>query len=125
MAGIVFVRTHALAPLREFYLETMGMSVWLEQPGIAILSHENMLVGLQEADTTDRDSLLTFWFRSREEVDAMFERVRASALSPPRVNEQYQIYNFFATDPDGRRLECQAFLHPTPAVDGVPELPGA
>jgi hypothetical protein len=27
------------------------------------------------------------------------------------VNDRYRIYHFFATDPEGRKLEFQAFLH--------------
>ena len=125
MAGILFIRTHNLARLRPFYEETMEMEAWLEQPGIAIMSHENLLVGLHEADAEDTDGLITFWYETREKVDEMYERLRATAVSPPKVNEQYQIYNFFATDPDGRKVECQAFLHPTRAVAGVPARAGA
>lgn len=125
MAGIVFVRTKDLASVREFYTGVMEMKPWLEQPGISIVNHENLLLGLHESDTADTDSLITFWYRTRTEVDAQYERLRASALSPPEVNDRYGIYNFFATDPDGRRIECQAFLHATGAVAGVPEREGA
>jgi catechol 2,3-dioxygenase-like lactoylglutathione lyase family enzyme len=31
---------------------------------------------------------------------------------PPRENPGYQIVHFFATDPDGHRLEFQRFLDP-------------
>ena len=32
------------------------------------------------------------------------------------TNEQYQIYQFFAEDPEGRTLEFQAFLHPVEPI---------
>jgi catechol-2,3-dioxygenase len=122
MAGIVFLRTRMLEQLRPFYVDTLGMESWLEQPGIAILAHENMLIGLQQSDVADRDGLLTFWFRRRDEVDAMHARLADVADEPPQVNARYGIYNFFARDPEGRRIECQAFLHATRAVSGVPAL---
>ena len=37
MGGIVFFRTAQLKELREFYTNTVGMKIWLEQPDIAIL----------------------------------------------------------------------------------------
>jgi hypothetical protein len=39
-----------------------------------------------------------------------------TADGPPRVNDRYQIYQFFAKDPEGRQLEFQAFLHPLSVV---------
>ena len=125
MAGIVFIRTVDLPRVREFYIDTVGMKSWLEQPGIAILSHENLLVGFQAAEHSDRDSLITFWLRSRDDVDAMYERLLGSTQTEPAVNDRYRIYNFLATDPDDRRVEFQAFLHGTNAVTGVPPLPPA
>jgi catechol 2,3-dioxygenase-like lactoylglutathione lyase family enzyme len=125
MAGIVFIRTTDLERLRSFYVDQVGMEPWLEQPGIAILSHENLLVGFQESDTADTDGLITFWYRTRAEVDEMYDRFRASALTEPAVNERFGIYNFFARDPDARRVEFQAFLHGTAEVRGVPQLPPA
>ncbi len=125
MAGILFIRTRDLTRLRPFYEDTMEMEPWLEQDGIAIMAHENLLLGLHEADAVDTDGLVTFWYETRNEVDEMYERLRPTALSPPKVNTTYRIYNFFATDPDGRKIECQAFLHPTRPVSGVPARDGA
>jgi catechol 2,3-dioxygenase-like lactoylglutathione lyase family enzyme len=122
MAGIVFIRTADLQRLRSFYVDRVGMAPWLEQPGIAILSHENLLVGFHETGSVDRDSLITVWLRTRNEVDAMHAQFRDCALTAPAVNERFRIYNFFATDPDGRKIEFQAFLHETNEVDGVPPL---
>lgn len=116
MAGIVFVRTTDLSRIVGFYRETVGMREWLSQPGISILRHGNFLVGFHESDTADVDSLLTFFYRTREEVDEMHGRLGERALAPPRENERYRIYNFFATDPDGRKLECQVFLHDLPSA---------
>lgn len=111
MAGIVFVRTRALDAVRRFYRDRVGMSVWLEQPGIAILKHGNLLVGFHEQAEADTDSLLTFFERDREFVDRMYLEFRDEAEAPPRENPKYRIYHFYARDPENRRVEFQCFLH--------------
>lgn len=116
MAGIVFLRTTQLERMRAFYTERIGMSVWLEQPDIAILRHGNLLIGFHGQASADLDGLITFFYETREEVDAMYERVRDIASTEPRENSKYRIYNFFAVDPEGRKLEFQHFLHPVPPI---------
>jgi hypothetical protein len=37
----------------------------------------------------------------------------------PKTNERYRIYHFFGKDPEGRNIECQAFLHPVQPPGGV------
>ena len=115
MAGIVFIRTRDLERITEFYCARVGMSVWLEQPDIRILRHENLLIGFKLDEALDQDSLLTFFYPSVEEVDRMYHTLKAEATTAPRTNNRYQIYNFFALDPDNRRIEFQCFLHELPA----------
>jgi hypothetical protein len=47
----------------------------------------------------------------------MYQALREVAQEPPRTNERYRIYNFFARDPDGRLIEFQHFLHDLPALE--------
>jgi catechol 2,3-dioxygenase-like lactoylglutathione lyase family enzyme len=115
MAGIVFLRTEDLKRIIEFYTGVVGMSVWLEQPGITILRHENLLIGFQQHSTSDIAGVLTFFYPGKPQVDAMYQALRDVAQEPPRTNERYRIYNFFARDPDGRLIEFQHFLHDLPA----------
>jgi len=123
MAGIVFLRTRMFDAVREFYTGTVGMEVWLEQPGIAILKHGNMLVGLHEQPGADMDGLLTFFEPEREYVDQMHELVKDAALGQPKENPKYRIYHFFARDPEGRKVEFQSFLHPVePYLAGADAL---
>jgi len=116
MAGIVFLRTAQFEAVRTFYLERVGMTVWLEQPGIAILRHGNLLVGFQRHDEHDLDGLLTFFYENREDVDAMYGKLSDIATTEPKENPVYRIYNFFAVDPEGRRIEFQQFLHSVPTI---------
>ena len=112
LAGIVFFRTTMLQEIVEFYVSDIGMHVWLEQDDCIILSHENLLLGFCHRETPEVDGMITFFYPAKEDVDAMYGMLSQIATSQPALNEKYQIYQFFAQDPEGRALEFQAFLHP-------------
>ena len=116
MSGIVFLKCADLGTMKSFYTEKVGMTVWLEQPDISILRHGNMLLGFHQAGSADRGCLITFFYETREEVDAMHGILYETAKSQPKVNEKYRIYHFFAKDPEGRNIEFQAFLDPVAPV---------
>ena len=62
-----------------------------------------------------------------EDVEGWYARLRDAGVDvehPPRINEAYGIFHFFARDPDGYRLEIQRFLSPDwspPTITGVPD----
>ena len=114
--GIAFLKTAQFEAMMSFYLERIGMTLWLEQPEISILRQGNLLVGFQQGSPADVDALLTFFYDRREDVDAMYARLRDIATGEPRENTRYRIYNFFGVDPEGRKVEFQHFLHPVPAI---------
>lgn len=116
MAGIIFLRTAKFDEVRAFYTETIGMSVWLEQPNIAILRHGNLLVGFHRQPEADLAGLITFFYETRDEVDEMYARLHDVANAEPKQNPKYRIYHFFATDPEGRKIEFQQFMHPVPPI---------
>ncbi|SDM19570.1 hypothetical protein SAMN04487949_1233 [Halogranum gelatinilyticum] len=116
MSGIVFFATEHHDAVVEFYTEVVGASVWLEQPDCTILKYDNLLVGFCARDETDDCGTVTFVADSRAGVNAMHERVGDAAREEPHLNEKYDIYQFFASDPDGRTVEFQSFEH---AVDEV------
>lgn len=114
--GIVFLRTAQFDAVRSFYLDRVGMTVWLEQPGIAILRHGNLLVGFHRQPVADLDGIITFYYDAKDDVDAMYAKLKDMATSEPKENPTYRIYNFFGLDPEGRKIEFQHFLHPIPPV---------
>jgi len=66
MAGIVFLKTKQLEQVRRFYEDRVGMTVWLEQPGIAILKHGNLLIGFhQQTESGAGDEQTTETQRTR------------------------------------------------------------
>ncbi|USZ67544.1 VOC family protein [Halorussus salilacus] len=116
MSAITFFATTDLGRIVDFYVETVGADVWLEQPDCTILKYDNQLLGFCERDEADTEGILTFVYADRDGVDEMYERLADSARERPHDNDTYDIYQFFAEDPDGRAVEFQTFLHPTDPV---------
>ena len=110
MSGIVFYATANHDAGVDFYRETAGMDAWLEQPDCTILRDGNLLVGFCDRDRTDDCGIVTVVHPDRAAVDDAHDRFGDAAVEEPHVNETYDIYQFFARDPDGRTVECQAFL---------------
>lgn len=110
MSGIVFYATTNHDAVVEFYKDRLGMQTWLEQPDCTILERGNLLVGFCDRDRTDDGGIVTFVYPDREAVDDAHDRLADVATEEPHENLTYNIYQFFATDPDGRTVECQAFL---------------
>lgn len=117
MSGIVFFRTERRAEVISFYTERLGFDHWLEQEGgCTILQFGNLLVGFCDAAETDTEGIITVVVEDEAAVDDLHRELSDVARGPPEANEEFDIYQFFADDPDGRTLEVQTFRHPTPAV---------
>lgn len=116
MLGIVFFGSDDYESIASFYIEEVGARVWLEQPSCTILRYDTLLFGFCESDETETDGVLTFVTESRAGVDEFYERFAQRARGEPSVNETFDIYQFFADDPDGRTMEFQTFLHETDPV---------
>ncbi len=114
VSGIVFFDTTAHDAVVEFYRERLDAETWLEQPGCTVLARDGFKFGFCDRDRTDDCGTVTFYYPERADVDRMHERLSDVARGPPEENEQYDIYQFFADDPDGRTVEVQTFLHPLP-----------
>jgi hypothetical protein len=112
VAGIIFLKTKKSTEIRDFYTHIVGMDTWLEQADCFILRHGNLLLGFCSRDTVDSAGIITFFYRSKSEVDAMYTQLSHCARSAPQVNDKYKIYHFFARDPEDRTIEFQSFLHP-------------
>jgi hypothetical protein len=107
--GIVFLRTEQRETVVEWYTEIVGADVWLEQPECTILKFNGFRFGFCDGEETHSDGILTFVYDDDDGVDVMHDRVGDAADEEPHFNEKYEIYQFFATDPDGRTAEFQTF----------------
>lgn len=111
---VTFLRSPQPARSFQFY-ESLGLRLALDQGGCRIYQvSPSAYLGVCEGTTPDPlGSLCLTWVV--EDVDGWFERFVQLGVptdGPPRENPAYQIYHFFATDPDGYRLEVQRFLNP-------------
>jgi catechol 2,3-dioxygenase-like lactoylglutathione lyase family enzyme len=115
---IIFVPVADLARSTAFYEQALLLPPALDQGGIRIFRVVGGgFVGLCQSDrpvAPDDRLILTF---VTERVDEWHTRLAAQGVptdGPPRENERYHIYHFFARDPDGYRIEIQRFLHSFP-----------
>jgi len=119
MSGITFFRTLDLKKIKEFYLKRMEMRLWQDQGDCIILKKGNLLLGFCERSEADTTGIITLFYLSKAEVDSKYNELQNIALQTPAVNKKYNIYQFFARDPEGRMLEFQSFCHPlNPYLDG-------
>ena len=115
MSGIVFFRTADRDGVVEFYRSRLGFQTWLQQDGCTILTHDGLKLGFCETDDEpETDGIVTLYYDTRTVVDEKREDLADVAVDDPRVNEAYDIYQFFGEDPEGRTLEFQTFLHSVP-----------
>ena len=110
--GIVFFSTQMPELLREFYVSRIGCEVWLDQGSCVLYRFGNMLFAFCEADEAEKSGLITFFFKSKDDVDKAYAELDDIAVSSPEENKKYSIYHFYAKDPEGRSLEFQYFMHP-------------
>ncbi len=119
MTGIVFFRTADRERVVEFYVDRLGARRWLEQDGrCTILRLDNLLVGFCSGDGTaveaETDGIVTVAVEDEAAVDRLYGDLDDVARGPPERVDAFDIYRFFATDPDGRTVEVQTFLHELP-----------
>jgi nitroreductase len=111
MSGIIFFKTKMLEKLKDFYTREIGCQIWLKQADCIIFKHDNLLFGFCQRDKADTDNMITFFFDSKKDVDSFYKKFKSVADSAPAFNKKYNIYQFFARDPEGRILEFQYFEH--------------
>jgi nitroreductase/catechol 2,3-dioxygenase-like lactoylglutathione lyase family enzyme len=114
MSGLIFLPTSDLRAAITFYKSRLGMDLWLDQGDCAVMQHGNLLLGFCERSGGPFEGIITMFFETREEVDATYQTLQDLAEGSPKENAAYNIYHFFARDPEGRQLEFQAFLHDLP-----------
>lgn len=112
--SITFLGAHDLEKTHRFYHDVLGLPLCKDQgvcriytvrPGchIGFCTH----LGAGNSDGL----ILTFLTQN---VDSMHARLTAAidvqVEDVPAVNPQFNIYHFFARDPDGYRVEIQKFI---------------
>ena len=112
MPGIVFYKTKRLKAIKSFYLDQLGCDLWLDQGECLIFRHGNLLLGFCQRDRADTEGTICFVCRDVAAVNEAFRRLKPITLSLPSVNPRFDIFHFYAEDPEGRMLEFQCFNKP-------------
>ena len=111
MSGIVFFKTEKLEQLKLFYRDRLGAELWKDQGDCLIFEKNGFRFGFCEREPAENCGILTFVFDSKTKVEGIYEELEDLAEGKP-VSRQpdYDIYQFFARDPEDRTLEFQCFL---------------
>jgi catechol 2,3-dioxygenase-like lactoylglutathione lyase family enzyme len=112
-----FYGVRDLAATRDFYERDLGLRLARDQGSCLIFAAGSAFIGFCGRDEGFEidGSLAPILTLVSEAVDAHYARLRSLGVeteAPPRHNERYGIYHFFARDPDGYRVEIQRFDDP-------------
>ena len=111
-AGIIFLYSRSVPTLQKFYTQRLGFRLWLDQGSCRILRRNNLLLGFCDGDRSEFPGIITLFYPEKAAVDKAYEQYRDIATGPPVENKKFDIYQFFAKDPEDRTLEFQWFRHP-------------
>lgn len=114
---IVWVYTEDLAATARFYAESVGLEMVHDQVSCRIYrAAPAAFIGVCAARAgravEPRGVVITL---VSGDVDGWYRRLTDRGVptdGPPRTIEPFNVYAFFATDPNGYRLEFQRFLDP-------------
>ena len=111
---VAFYPCSDLAASRDFYERDLGLQLARDQGSCLIFKVTALgYIGFcqHEGELPQHDGLiLTFVSEAVDEVYKRFKSLNIETEAPPKLNEAFQIYHFFARDPDGYRVEVQRFL---------------
>lgn len=117
---ITFLRTDNLEKTTQFYTSIMNCPLIIDQGLCRIFQiTENSFIGFCSHFLEEKQDAvcLTFVCDTKEEVDNWYKKLKKEGVKvkdSPKNNLKFNIYNFFAEDPNGITLEIQVFLHPFP-----------
>ncbi len=116
-SSITFCYTDNLTRTSQWYEDVLGLSLAIDQGNCRIYHITGKgFIGFCERKAVSinhDDLILTF---VTDDVDGWYQRLKehnAIVVGKPEINEPYNVYHFFARDPNGYRIEIQQFLSPS------------
>jgi len=114
---VTWIYTPDLLASAPFYQSTLGLQLVLDQGACRIYrTGESSFLGLCNTrpgrEVEPRGVVLTL---VTADVDGWYAHLLAAGVqlqSAPQRSEQFNVYSFFASDPNGYRIEFQQFLNP-------------
>jgi len=120
---ITFIYSGDLERSARFYGNVLGFEQVLDQGGCRIfrITPTSYLgtCDVRPEQAGVAGALVTFVTQEVDEWHRRLVEAGASIVQAPAHNEAYEIYNFFAEDPDGNRFEVQRFDDPAWKVADV------
>ncbi len=119
---ITFLYTADLQQTAEFYENTLGLELWLDQGACRIyqVSSDGYLGFCEREDAAAKhavaehpDVIFTIVTPGKADVDTWYEFLKAKGVEfekAPETNPKYKIYHCFLRDPNGYLIEIQFFL---------------
>ncbi|MDY0298864.1 MAG: D-glycerate dehydrogenase [Candidatus Cloacimonadaceae bacterium] len=117
MSGIVFFKTQSLHATKKFYLNKLGLKLWLDQGECHIYAHDDMLIGFCKAEYSSTQGTITFLYDSQTLVDKAYTQFKDISTTAPKLNPKFRIYHFWGKDHENRTLEFQYFLKPDEDIE--------
>ena len=113
---VTFLYTRDLATTAQFYEQTMGLPLALDQGTCRIyrVGADSYLGFCQRKDAPARPDGIILTIVTQE-VDRWRHYLQAQGIEfekPPTFNPGYNIYHCFLRDPNGYLIEIQQFLDP-------------
>ncbi|MCW5936224.1 MAG: VOC family protein [Fimbriimonadaceae bacterium] len=113
--AVTFLRTRDLEANGRFYRDLFGLELVLGQGGCRIYrwAGTSAFLGFcADGKAMAEPASAIVLTIVTDEVDEWHRHLSAHGVEtdgPPRLNKKYQIYHFYADDPDGYRIEVQQF----------------
>jgi predicted enzyme related to lactoylglutathione lyase len=114
---VVWVYTDDLAATARFYAETLALPMVLDQGSCRIYRTSGSgflgLCRVRPGRFVEPKGVVVTLVTPA--VDAWHARLSAAGVAieaPPRLSETFNVYGFFAFDPNGYRIEFQEFRDP-------------
>lgn len=112
---IAFYPSQDLKASQQFYQNILELELSRDQ-GVCLIFkvNEGGFIGFcNHLEVTENPNfIITIVTDDVDGVYEKLERANVTLESKPKLNEKYQIYHFFARDPNGYKLEVQKFLEP-------------
>ncbi len=112
---IAFYPSQDLKATQQFYQNILELELSRDQ-GVCLIfkANEGGFIGFcNHLEAIEKPSFIITIVT--DNVDAVYEKLERAKVvleSKPKLNAKYQIYHFFARDPNGYKLEVQKFLEP-------------
>ncbi len=115
---VTWVYTDDLPGTARFYGETIGLEQVLDQGGCRIYkTSATSFLGVCQVRpgrfVEPKGVVITMVTRDVDEWHAFLKARSVTILEPPAYHPSFDVYCFFAADPNGYKLEFQAFRDPS------------